>query len=100
MKFTARYVAAFLAADAVTGAVASIVQTQTILGQLVEFGGPVTASVRCLVHAGRHGEVRAGHGRHRGHRAAARGPDGTSGDAGRAACLGGGGASVSALAVA
>ena len=46
MKSTARYVAAFLAADAVTAAVASIVQTQTILGQLVEFGGPVTASVR------------------------------------------------------
>lgn len=46
MKFSARYIAAFLAAAVAAGALASIVQTQIILGQLVEFGAPVTASLR------------------------------------------------------
>ncbi|BDB27864.1 hypothetical protein CTP10_R52740 [Cupriavidus sp. P-10] len=34
--------AAFLAAAVATGAIASIFQTQIVLGQLVEFGAPVT----------------------------------------------------------
>lgn len=46
MKFTTRYITAILAAAVATGALASIVQTQIVLGQLVEFGAPVTASVR------------------------------------------------------
>ena len=46
MKFMSRYIAAFLAAAVATGAIASIVQTQINLGQIIEFGAPVTASIR------------------------------------------------------
>lgn len=49
MKFSARYIAVFLAAAVATGAIASVVQTQIILGQLVEFGAPVTASIRAWI---------------------------------------------------
>ncbi|HDS0927459.1 TPA: PQQ-dependent sugar dehydrogenase [Pseudomonas putida] len=46
MSSSVRYIAAFLAAAVVTGALASIVQTQIVLGQLLDLGVPVTASVR------------------------------------------------------
>ncbi|MFT3760992.1 PQQ-dependent sugar dehydrogenase [Thauera sp.] len=56
-------IAAFLAAAVATGAVASIVQTQINLGQLVRIGAPVTASVRAwatLEDLARFGPVMAG----------------------------------------
>ncbi|VFR88927.1 PQQ-dependent oxidoreductase, gdhB family [plant metagenome] len=46
MNAITRYVAVFLIAAVATGVIASIVQTQIILGPLVEFGAPVTAAVR------------------------------------------------------
>ncbi|MBE2321206.1 PQQ-dependent sugar dehydrogenase, partial [Solirubrobacter sp. CPCC 204708] len=55
--------AAFLAAAVATGAVASVVQTQINLRQLVDFGAPVTASVRAwttLEDLARFGPVMAG----------------------------------------
>ncbi len=63
MKSMTWYIAALLAAAVATGAFASIVQTQLILGQLVDFGAPVTASVRfstTLEDLARFGPVMAG----------------------------------------
>ncbi len=46
MKSLPRYVAAFLAAALTTGVVVSIIQTQIVLGSLVDFVAPVSTSVR------------------------------------------------------
>jgi glucose/arabinose dehydrogenase len=63
MKSITRYIAAFLGAAVATGSIASIVQTQINLGQLVEFGAPVTVTVRAwttLVDLARFGPVIVG----------------------------------------
>lgn len=46
MTFVTRHIAALLAAAAATGALASILQSQIILGPLAGFGAPVTAALR------------------------------------------------------
>lgn len=63
MKSMTWYIAALLAAAVVTGAFASIVQTQIVLGQLIDLGAPVTASIRAgtsLEDLARFGPVMAG----------------------------------------
>lgn len=49
MKHSTAYIKAFLATAVATGAIASIVQTQINLGQLVELGAPVTISIRTWI---------------------------------------------------
>ncbi|MGE7992506.1 PQQ-dependent sugar dehydrogenase [Pseudomonas sp. NPDC089554] len=46
MKPLNRYIAALLVAALATGALASITQTQLVLGKLIELDAPVTASIR------------------------------------------------------
>lgn len=63
MKHVSQYLAAFAAAAVATGAIASIVQTQINLAQLIELGVPVSAAIRALTtleDVARFGPVMAG----------------------------------------